>query len=185
MCSDRCLCVCVYSDWSSVVAAAAAYGNYWQESSWCEERSLQSDTGRRSRKQRMPRKIMPIEEMEMGRPQDLSLKVFEYNDNDELLEPAVMESPTSLPEQTKKQQGIPKLRCLRCPRDGVASNFRYHTRCSLLLHKLWRHARRSTRKTVTKGRRRLTRTTQLQRKATAITLKATVYTQHAFAAYQR
>ncbi|XP_016840807.1 ecdysone-induced protein 74EF isoform X2 [Nasonia vitripennis] len=137
---------------SSEVATMPDNSACWeQESAWCEERF-----NRRSRKQRTPRKVMTIPDCEV----------------EETALPPAKDEPKK-PEKSIRR----RLRCFLCPKSDLARAYGtqpYHTRQSLILHKLWRHGRQS-------------KSTGLKARATkraAITLEAVVYAKRAFV-YQR
>lgn len=130
-----------------------------QESAWCEEMAT-TTPNRRSRKQRMPRRIMTTQDCDV----------------EETTAAAAALSVTTKDEpETPRKAAIRRFRCWLCPKSAPARASRskpYHSRKSLMLHKLWRHNRR---------RFKSSRATE----GPAITLRATVYcTKRAFD-YQR
>ncbi|XP_011502647.1 PREDICTED: zinc finger protein 865 [Ceratosolen solmsi marchali] len=145
----------------SEIASMPGNACWEQESSSCESRFLQCSE-RRSRKQRMPRKITTMLDSSSSRP---------------IVSPQNGPAKTQDDSKTRAPAKRPLLRCFLCPDDAPARALRtrpYHNSRSMLLHKLWRH-----KKTTLNWKSK-----KILAAGASITLKATLYTQHALE-YQR
>lgn len=140
----------------STLASTPGSGCWEQETSSCEARFQRTSSckveHRRSRKQSQPRKVMTSHlEMPLQLTETTPLQV---------LQSQTVKPTTKL------------LRCYQCPKRSNARAKAYHSKVSLLLHKMWRHP--DTRQRRGRGD-----------SVVPITLKATVVTRQACHNYQR
>ncbi|KAJ8670471.1 hypothetical protein QAD02_001730 [Eretmocerus hayati] len=171
------------------VASTPGIGYTWidhqqhYESSSCEERFE-----RRSRKQRTPRKISYVSETPVDeQPINCVTSSVCPSKTDQV---SVTESTKEADRRSSEK--FSRYKCLLCPKYGSARLKRYHSKASLLLHKLWKHPRDMIRRQRERHRRviaQLVKEEPQEIPKTEITLKATVrFTRSsaaAAAAYQR